>query len=346
MEIVHRDEREGLVEVRVTNLDDLWVLKSVVEPGDRVRARTFRRESSDTDMVRARRGERRPVTLTVRVESVEFHRHSERLRLLGIVLSGDEEASGRHHTINVEVGESFSIYKDRWRSDQLERLEDSVVEGPSVGILTIEEGEAFYGLVREFGVDRTFTVKGGTGKRYGESSREEFFGEVAVALSRAAETQDLDAVIVAGPGFTRDDLVSFISERHPELSESVYTETCSGAGPGGVQEVIRRGAVDRVGRESRLSRESRAVERLLKEIATRGRAAYGPDEVDRSLEMGAVEELLITDERLRSGEEWSDLVERAEQTGGEYLVVSSEHEPGVKLDALGGVAALLRFRIE
>jgi len=111
--------------------------------------------------------------------------------------------------------------------------------------------------------------------------------------------------------------------------------------------VIRRGAVERVGRESRLSRESEAVERLLEGISSEeGAATYGPDAVERAVDLGAVELLMVTDDRLLGDEGWGDLLERGEERGGDYLVVSSEHEPGAKLDALGGVAALLRFRIE
>jgi protein pelota len=38
-----------------------------------------------------------------------------------------------------------------------------------------------------------------------------------------------------------------------------------------------------------------------------------------------------------------DLMKAVEQKGGSILVVSTEHEAGAKLTALGGIAALLRF---
>lgn len=346
MDVIHYDRRNEGVRLRVNNLDDLWVLKSIVKPGDVVKGQTHRREDTDQDLGRSKRGQKKPVTLTIEVEKVEFHRHSERLRLLGVVKAGDDDAVGSHHTINIDVGKDIWIYKPRWRKDQLNRLQEAETQGPSVGIFTIEEGEAFYGLVREFGVDKTFTVAGGSGKRHNQSGRSEFFGDAAEALARTAKTQELDAVIVAGPGFTKDDFVSFLEDRYPELVEKVHTETCSGAGPGGVQEVIRRGAVERVGRESRLSEESKYVERLLEAVATEGKATYGREAVERAAELGAIETLLVTDEKLRTNEELGDLLELAKQVGGDYVVVSGEHEPGKKLEALGGIAAILKFRIE
>lgn len=346
MDIIGRDEKTGGLKVRINNLDDLWVLKNIVKPGDVVKGRTHRREETDQDLGRSKRGQKKPVTLTIEVEKVEFHRHSERLRLLGIVKAGEEDAVGNHHTINLDVGKDLWIFKTEWRDDQVQRIRDAETEGPEVGVFTVEEGEAFYGLVRGFGIDKTFTVTGGSGKRFGESGRSEFFGDAAEALARTIQTQDLDAVIVAGPGFTKEDFADFFRDRYPEHEDKIHLETCSGAGPGGVHEVMRRGAVDEVGRESRLSEESSKVEELLEEVATEGKATYGPDDVARAVEMGAVETLLVTDEKLRTHGEIGDLIQETERMGGDYLVVSSEYEPGTKLDALGGVAALLKFRIE
>jgi protein pelota len=103
-----------------------------------------------------------------------------------------------------------------------------------------------------------------------------------------------------------------------------------------------------------------------------------------ALELGAIETLLIVDETLRNfreagagavqgavtgsgsgdgmgggtgggGGEGSgakssidadDLLRRVEQMQGRVVVLSSEFEPGNRLDALGGMAALLRFKIE
>ena len=40
------------------------------------------------------------------------------------------------------------------------------------------------------------------------------------------------------------------------------------------------------------------------------------------------------------------LLKKVEAARGEFIIISSLHEAGRKLDSLGGVAALLRYRIE
>jgi protein pelota len=85
-------------------------------------------------------------------------------------------------------------------------------------------------------------------------------------------------------------------------------------------------------------------------IATDGPVAYGPGEVATALKGGAVETLLVADETLRRGreagkEDIDGIMEAARSTGGEVVVLSVEFEPGRRLERLGGVAALLRYRI-
>ncbi len=88
-----------------------------------------------------------------------------------------------------------------------------------------------------------------------------------------------------------------------------------------------------------------------------------------AVELGAVETLLIVDETLRSLREAKagsgtdtdigvevdakvdriidadNLLRQVEHAQGRVVVFSSEFEPGRRLDALGGIAALLRFKI-
>ena len=87
-----------------------------------------------------------------------------------------------------------------------------------------------------------------------------------------------------------------------------------------------------------------------------GRAWYGPREVERAVEKGAVGRgggvLLISDTLFRAQEigvrrRWVGLVDRVREVeGGEVRVMSGTHESGRALEGLGGVAAILTFPLE
>jgi len=108
---------------------------------------------------------------------------------------------------------------------------------------------------------------------------------------------------------------------------------------------VRRGLVERVSREDRISFETSLMERLMAEIAKEGLATYGKADVDRAASLGAIEKLLVADELLRRhGAGVEEVLERVRRTRGQVIVVSTDYDTGKQLLALGGMAALLRFK--
>jgi len=334
------------------SLDDLWHLTYVVEPGDLVGGDTHRRIQRKDDQMRDTGGEREHMHVTLDVESVEFHKFANRLRISGVIdRCSREDQLGMHHTINVEERDEITIEK-HWKPDQKDRIEEAseATDQPDVAIATIEEGEAHIHTVAQYGVEERGTFTGTTGKGEYARGREELFGEVAAALNR----MDADAIILAGPGFTKQDLMDFIEENYPDLPSKITTVDTSGVGGRGVHEVLKRGAVEDVQAETRIAEESELIDELTEQIATEGKAAYGIEEVEKAVDFGAVEHLLVLDERLRrerAGEgDWdvdvNDLIQSVERQGGDVTVFSHEYAPGDQLRNLGGIAAVLRYRLD
>jgi protein pelota len=355
MRIQDRQPVEGGGE-RITlvpeSLDDLWHLHHVLEPGDLVAGDTSRRVQRDEEELRDTGGQREHMHVTLAVEEVEFHRFANRLRISGVIEDASrEDVLGAHHTLNVEGHDELTVEKE-WHSDQLQRLEDAVAasENPDVAVATVEEGEAYVHTVAQYGVEERASFRGTTGKGEYARGREELFADLADALAR----MDVDAIILAGPGFTKQDARDYIVEAHPDLADSIRVVDTSAAGGRGVHEVLKRGAVEEVQDETRIAEEAELVDELMDRIREGEKAAYGVDDVAEAVEFGAVETLLVLDERLRVERgpdgDWTvdadDLIESVEQQGGEVVVFSSDFEPGQRLRNLGGVAALLRYRLQ
>ena len=355
MRIRGRERLEGDAE-RVTlvpeHLDDLWHLQFVLEPGDRVEGETSRRIQRDDDQLRDTGGQREPMSVTLAVEEAEFHEFANRLRVGGeIVACSREDEIGHHHTLNVEPFDELSIEKV-WKPDQDDRLEqaEAASDRPDVVVATVEEAAAFVHAVSQAGAEERTALTGPTGKGEYARDRSELFEELATVLAN----MDPDAVILAGPGFTKQDAYDHLAEAHPELAERVTVVDTAGVGDRGVHEVFSRGAVDEVLAETRLAEEAAAIDELMRRVKTGEKAAYGPEAVERAASYGAVEQLLVLDERLRAQRggdgEWgidvNAVIETVEQQGGEVTVFTSEFDPGRQLDGLGGIAALLRYRLD
>ena len=340
------------IEVVPESLDDLWHLTYIIEPGDEVGGDTTRRIQRNDDQMRDTGGEREHMYVTIEVEDVEFAKFANRLRVGGPIADcSREDQLGLHHTLNVEERSEIEITK-RWKSDQLERLNEAVesAENPDVAIATVEEGEAYVHTVAQYGVEERAALTGPTGKGEFARPRAELFEALTDVLAR----MDVDAIILAGPGFTKQDALEHIQENAPAVAELITVVDTSSAGDRGVHEVLKRGAVDEVQAQTRIAEEADLIDELMERIGQGHEATYGIDATMEAAEFGAVEDLLILDERLRAeraGEgDWdvdaNDLVETVEQKGGDVTVFSSEFDPGEQLRNLGGVAALLRYRID
>ena len=355
MRIADRQTVEGGRE-RLTlvpeSLDDLWHLAHVIEPGDRVAGDTTRRIQRNDDQLRDTGGEREHIWVALDVEDVEFAKFANRLRVSGVITDcSREDQLGQHHTINVEDHEELEVEK-HWKPDQRERIQDAVeaTENPDVVIATVEEGEAHVHTVEQYGTEERASITAPTGKGDYARPRSELFAELTDVLRR----QDADAVILAGPGFTKQDALSYIEDEAPELTERITMVDTSAVGDRGVHEVLKRGAVEDVQKETRIAEESELIDALTERIAEGAKVAYGPGQVAKAADYGAIEHLLVVDERLRverGGEgDWDidvdEVIETTEQKGGDVTVFSNEFAPGQQLANLGGIAALLRYRLE
>ena len=334
------------------SLDDLWHLSHVIEPGDTVSGDTTRRIQRDDEQLRDTGGEREHIWVALEVEDVEFARFANRLRVGGTIVDcSREDQLGHHHTINVEEHTELDVTK-HWKPDQRERVEAAVeaTENADVAIATVEEGEAHVHTVAQYGTEERATITAPTGKGEYAQPREQLFSELADILAR----QDVEAIILAGPGFTKQDALGYIEQNRPELTERITTVDTASVGDRGVHEVLKRGAVEDVQKETRIAEESELIDELMEGIAEGVKVAYGPEQVKKAAEYGAIEQLLVLDSQLRkerAGDgDWEIdvdyVIETTEQKGGDVTVFSGEFDPGRQLANLGGIAALLRYRLE
>jgi protein pelota len=328
----------GEVQLLPESIDDLWHLQHLIAPGDLVFATTFRSVDTASDKIRPEKVEKRPVRLGIRIERVEFSEHGVRLRLSGIIEHGID--IGAHHTINVETGYEISVIK-AWRPLDRERIERSVraaVYGV-IHILTLEEGEAELFRLRQYGPESVITLTAGSGKGAETGSRTGFFSQV---LSYIADISG--PLIIAGPGFIKDDFVKYAKNQSSPAAERAVVVETRRIGRGAVQEVIGKGALEKLMDDLQLSREVRMMDEVLMRISKDGAVTYGRAEVTRAIEFGAVEQVLVVDTLLRDPE-IIRIIETAESMRASVVVLSSQFEPGERLTALGGIAALLRYTL-
>ncbi len=343
MRVLHRDPRTGEIRLRVENADDLWHLSNLVQPGDQVRASTYRREESKTDKIRPEKAEKVRVTLTIRVEKTEFQAFTDRLRVSGVIVDAPQDL-GRHHTLNVSVDDVLSIIKT-WKRHELQRIDEAVAatQKPLVTFLSLDDEEALVAQLRQYGVQELATIRApGHGKMFDTGDAETTYDEEILSKLRSMPLGE--ALVLVGPGFAREDFLRFLESRDATLAAKVHSQGTTQAGMRGIQEALRSGMGSKLFADSRVALETQVVEKVLEAIATNRPCAYGRKEVEQAVDAGAVETLLVSESVVRDLT-IERLMHDAEGARGTVILVSPHHEAGAKLEGLGGVAALLRFPI-
>ncbi len=336
MKLLKKDLRHE-TKVKPENPDDLWNLKNIVRCGDVVGARTLRTlQTSD-------KGEKRPVYLKLRVEKVSFDDEGGRLRIQGKIISGPDDIQFGYHSLSVEPNDVISIEKE-WKRHEVLCLNESLkYRGLKVLICVLDERRADVALATEVKIvnKASISAKGG-GKLYGGESPLAYYSEV---ISYLDENKDaVDKIIVAGPGFTKDNLYAAVKDA--KLKGKIILEVSSVTGKTGINEVIKRGGLERVMKESRISFETGKVESFLSELAKdSGLVTYGKKHVMCAVESGAASEILVSDKLVKE-KEIEDMLDMQKKNGGGMCIVGSAHEAGEKLYGLGGVAAFLRYKMK
>jgi protein pelota len=331
-------DNSGEIRLLPESIDDLWHLQHLIAPGDLVFATTFRSVESATDKIRPEKVEKRPVRLGIRVEKVEFSEHGVRLRITGTIEHGID--TGAYHTINVETGYEISVIR-RWRPIDLERIERAVKSSVFgvIHILTLEEGEAELFRLRQYGPESVITITAGSGKGGETETRTGFFDTVAKSIAEIS-----GPFVIAGPGFIKEDFVRYAKNRNSAPAGRAIVVETRRIGRGAVQDVIGAGTLEKLIGDLQLSREVRLMDEVLLRIAQDGAVAYGKKQVETAIGYGAVDEVLLADSLLRDLT-IVPLIESAERMQATVVVLSTEFEPGERLEALGGIAALLRYKM-
>jgi protein pelota len=351
MKLLAKDYRKNFIRAKVENLDDLWYLTYIIERDDTLKSLTFRKIKLGKEDERNTKVIKKPAVISINVEKVEFAKYSNVLRVSGIIAQAPEDIPlGSHHTINIEEGTEFSLEKQNFLRYQIDKLEESAKDTTQKILVCVHDREeAHFALLKKYGFDMLTQIKGSVTKKADvKVESADFFSMIKATISELEKKEDFSSIIVASPGFWREYIQKIITE--PELKKKVLYATTSSVGINGINEVVRRPEVQTALKQEKFAKEMEIVEKLLTEISMQGKAEYGLEKVKDSVESGAVSELLLTDSfihKKRQDEAFGEiesLMRKVEAMNGEIHIISSEHEGGHKLEGLGGIAALLRYK--
>ncbi len=357
MQILLADVKKGVLKVKIEDDEDLWLLNTIVAPGDIVYSLTTR-EVKPKGTSRSGKGSKRiPMYLGVRVESTEYEPFTNRLRIRGVIVEGPEDfgLKGHHHTLSITIGSELTIVKEKGIPKYLiEKIMASRRLRENVGIVALDYDEIAFGLVKGYGVKIVFSeATRFPGKR--ETSRDVKFKEKLMELAekivKTSIRENVSVLVIASPGFLKDQLVEIVKDivRREHVELKILTAHCSVGGAKGINEVLKSKIMEDVVKMYDIVEKEKLFSELMRRLSVNeNTVALGLNEVYNAAKVGAIEYLLVLDGKLKDmvieeAKVFEEILESLEKFSGKMKIYSLHHESGLQLKQLGGIAALLRF---
>jgi len=346
MQLITSDFKKGIVKLKVTDKDDLWYLSHLIDQGDIIRGKTTRKikigEGENAKSVK------KTLTISIQAETVELTENS--LRINGKVIEETEDVpKGSYQSITLEETSEFSIEKPQWLSYQKQKLQEACEKKYDYLLCLFDREEVLFALTKKFGYEILTTLKGEVQKKAkAVEIKKDFQEEIIKTLESYHERYNPSAIILASPAFYKEDLYKKLPQS--DLKKKIVLATCSDISERSLDEVMRRPELAETLKHSRARQEQILVEELLKEINRNDKAAYGWKEVQEAADSGSILKLLLTDDfiqKKRLSNEFAEVdrcMKIVDSLQGEIHIISAESDAGKKLNGLGGIAAILRYK--
>jgi peptide chain release factor subunit 1 len=235
---------------------------------------------------------------------------------------------------------------------ELEPLQDMVEEKELYGLLVMDNKEASIGLLKGKKIEllrRIESIVPGKQRHGGQSSQRferireglvnDWYKIISENVRNYLSKFELKGIILGGPGPAKNDfndgeyLLTNIKKQILGVKNVGYTDEQ------GLEELVER-SQDLLA-EAAIAKEKALLQRFFEELKKgSGMVTYRKENVMKALELGAVEIILLSESK-----EDEALVEKAKQYSTIVEIISKDTREGGQLYQIGGMAAILRWKL-
>ncbi|MFA5357401.1 MAG: mRNA surveillance protein pelota [archaeon] len=344
MRIIKIDQKNGEIRVIPQTMDDLWHLEKIIEKGDIAIGKTDRKIKPKNEGEKA---ERKTIFVEILIEEVRFQEFSENLKINGIIIAGKPEELielKSYQSLDIKPGDFVTIRKKSLKKWHIERLFSAERASAEATLLValMDDEECELAFVNQFSLNIKAKI---LSKKQGKMFKEEkspYFEEVLAKIIDLKPKK----ILIAGPGFTRDNFRKFIENKKIKNAPKIFVESTNSIGEPGFRELLASGKIAALEKELQIAIETKLIEEFLEKIS-KGLAEYGPEKVQEMLKIGAAEKMLISEKYLlENRKKCENLMDAAEKNGSEIHIISSKNPNEKQIHGFGGIVVTLRYKME
>ena len=339
MRIIRFHDASNMLKLVPESFEDLYLLARILSPGDSVASRSYRRfKSNEGDT-----GEQKEVFIRLTLEKAEVDRNASRLRLSGKITEARPEEFVRlntYHTLNVAPSDILEISKKEWKDYILKRIKRSVQDSkrPRLGVFALDDEKATMAYIMGYGIELAGELYSGLSKKMKEkefeAQRSKYFDEIIASISR----MNVDIVIIAGPGFAKDDIKKYIASRDVKVRQKLFYASAGDAERSGIREVMQSSETSKILESEHVKHEFEYLNIFFGSLRA-GRSVYGIERIRKALSDYSIGVVMVNDSALNN-EQVKELLDMADKSNVHIEIFNSDDEAGKQLSGFGDIAGI------
>ena len=180
-------------------------------------------------------------------------------------------------------------------------------------------------------------------ERIREGAKKDHFRKVAEYMKEHfLKNKNLKGIIVGGPGPTKNEFIETGQITTEVKKKIIAVKDLSYTGDFGLNELVEK-SQDILAKEE-ITTEKKIVNKFLEILSKKpNMVSYGVDEVMKTLKLGSVDKLLLSEKLDEKKLEECEI--EAKKVGSSVNIISTETSEGQQLRDMGKVAAILRYEV-
>ena len=192
-----------------------------------------------------------------------------------------------------------------------------------------------------------------------DKGKENFFDKVLNQLVKQINFENTKVLIIASPGFTKDDFKKFMEQKidnnakdwadlKSNLNKIIYTHSSSGF-KHSLEEILIKPEIKRLIKDTKCIDDVSVMERFNEILGTdMDKVFFGHKAFDIAFEKKAIDTLIVTDGYLRKipasvRKDLSAKIKELKTYTVEVCQFSSLHPTGEKIDEFGGIVGIMKY---
>ncbi len=354
MKVIKIKDSESRLTIIPEEPDDLFKLRRVVEKEDNIIADTSRVIKQDKEFARPDKGERVKVRINLKVEKISFDNTIDRLKVSGIIIASNNDniPRGLYHSIGIKINDVIILEKEKWNPDYIKLISSS--SDSKYLFISMDSEVTSIALLNGTNLKPSPNIYSGkSGKRYSNQKNDTIMKTYFENIKNSLETyneEDEAKIIIFGPGETKRKFINFLKEkREPQEKNITIIEGIETSGEDGFYTFLRSDTMKEILSNSKIATVSTILDNIMSQI-NKGEKKYaiGINEIKYADSLNAIDMLVYSDKvflEIKEDEFIKMLNDIESKKNVRTFATDSSTDIGLRISALGGIIALLRFQV-